>query len=101
MAKKVDIPVHLVKGLPPETVTVYQEGPLFVYEDDSGWAVGHVATGRFCCDGERWKMKRDALEVLNSFLTSKIDWNFDQVEEFWEFNTPEEVQAAMERAINV
>ena len=56
-----------------DIVTVYQEGPLFVWQSPTGWICGHVQTGLGICDKTTWKQKKQALAYLLALLTYEED----------------------------
>jgi len=112
MATKVQAKVMATKD-EGEIVTVYQEGPLFVWQAPDGWLVGHMKTGYGVCGKLRWKMKRDALAYLQALAAYKetaedgsvieFDWDGDFVDEesFWKVNEKEFCRRAFDACKNV
>ncbi len=100
MAKKTEVLISLYKEEEPFKTIVYVEGPLYTYQqEDRGWLVGHVATGRPCCFDKRWKQKRDALSYLEKMLDSGINWNFTTEEECFVLNEATVILEAHRKAV--
>lgn len=84
---------------------VYQEGPLFVVQDDRGWYCGHFKTGMPICGRKRWKQKRDALAYAVALMNyeesgTRIDFEFSSEEELFKVNDYEFCRRAYQKAIN-
>lgn len=89
MATKTECKVKIVKP-EGEIVTVYKEGPLFVWQSPKGWTVGHFKSGHGACSNRTWTKKRDALAFAQKLLSyekdgKKINWNVDY-DDFFEIN---------------
>lgn len=103
MATKVKTTIPNLLG--DEEVTVYQEGELFLYnEQNCGWGVFHMNTKLSVCDGYRWEKKREALDYaikLQAYEENgkKIDWKATNYRDFYQFNDEKFIVRAFEECM--